>query len=405
MLKSIKNHYELQGFLILSIIAGVSYGILQFVIPLYASSIKITDSKIGLICGLAQIGSLVMNLPAGFLIDRFSAGKMTVIGGVLNVLILLAIPFASTPILLVIFLFLEGAARTIGMIALNSAYINRLGKFGYSRAGWLRAIMSVGMNLMAPLISGYMIGNAAYSAIFFLVGAVTFLPVPVLIIYRKSNRKEISRQEKPVAYSENVKIGSGIKELAKNKEFLRLAIFQSIVIAGITSFPTFILLLVVNKLEYSPGTASLMLTFQGIGFILIMFYGGKLIERINLESLYVLGFSVKLAGLILVGFFKQLGAIWAGTLLFGLGTALLTSMSYNLLAKTNGSKGKVAGFYYLFMGAAGVLAPIYCGVLVGIFGIESAFIGLIPFDIAAVAFFAAGIFKQAKGIKYDDIQV
>lgn len=400
--KDLAVNHELTGFLTLSIIAGISYGILQFIIPLYASSIKISDSEIGFICGLAQIGGLTMNLPAGFLIDRLGAGKMIIIGSLINVLILFAVPLATIPILLIVFLFLEGASRTIGMIALNSAFINRLDSFGYSKSGWLRAVMSIGMNLAGPLISGYMIGRVEYSIIFFVIAFFTFLPVPALVIYRKKIKIKspfkLPRRQPGINRNtiEKPGISKQLKELIHNKRLIKVAVFQSLVIAGITSFPTFILLLVVNKLNYSPSAASLMLTFQGIGFIIMMFCGGKLIQKIELDYLYISGFTVKVAGLVLVGFFKSFVVIWTGTLFFGLGTALLTSMSYTLLAKIDGDKGLVSGFYYLFMGTAGVLAPMYCGLLVSLFGIESAFAGFIPLDLIVLIYFLTNLLSQSK---------
>jgi len=162
----------LAGFLAVSITAGCSAGIMQFVLPLYALNLGI-----GLIRGMGPIGGLLTTLPGGFLIDRFGPRRVYIACGVFDVLFIGLIPTASSRELLMIYLFVGGGVATTRWTALNSSFLERLDNFGLIRAGWMRAAMAVGLSLFGPLIGGQLIKFTGYPVSFGVIALLILLPL------------------------------------------------------------------------------------------------------------------------------------------------------------------------------------------------------------------------------------
>ncbi len=63
-------------FMLINISSGIAVGMMSFIIPIYALSLKATSTEIGLINGFYGVGLLLLVLPAGFLVDCLGSKKM-----------------------------------------------------------------------------------------------------------------------------------------------------------------------------------------------------------------------------------------------------------------------------------------------------------------------------------------
>ena len=374
----------LAGFLAVSITAGCSAGIMQFVLPLYALNLGIGDAGIGLIRGMGPIGGLLTTLPGGFLIDRFGPRRVYIACGVLDVLFICLIPTASSRELLMIYLFVGGGVATTRWTALNSSFLERLDNFGLIRAGWMRAAMAVGLNLIGPLIGGQLVHFTGYPVSFGVLAALIFIPLCFIPGFKTGEpHRELMHQS-----GNDVPILAQFRQLAGNRMLLRTGILQGVAMACNHAFLVFIIILLVKDLHYSPQVASVVISAQGVGAVLIMFWGGDLADRFRMQRVHVACFLMQIVGLLAAGFFSNIWIVGAGAVVLAMGAALLMATSYSQLARLKGMKGKISGFFFLITGTGVALGPVYSGYLASLFGIRAAFTGFLPLAITALTFLA-----------------
>jgi predicted MFS family arabinose efflux permease len=156
----------------------------------------------------------------------------------------------------------------------------------------------------------------------------------------------------------------------------------------------YIILLVVTTLGHSPGEASQLIAAQGVAFVVSMFWGGRLFERHNLPVLYGGSFLLQAIGLLATGTVTGRWELMSGAILFGLGTGMLTTVSFSRLGSMPGQKGKLSGLFFLITGTGVALGPIWGGLLVKLWGIQAAFIGFVP--IVLVAFVCVLLPRRAE---------
>jgi MFS family permease len=374
----------LAGFLAVSITAGCSAGIMQFVLPLYALNLGIGDAGIGLIRGMGPIGGLLTTLPGGFLIDRFGPRRVYIACGLLDVLFIGLIPTASSRELLMIYLFIGGGVATTRWTALNSSFLERLDNFGLIRAGWMRAAMAVGLSLFGPLIGGQLVHYTGYPVSFGVIALLILLPLCFIPGFKTGEPHRHLTHE-----SDNgVPILTQFRQLAGNRTLLRTGILQGVAMACNHAFLVFIIILLVKDLHYSPQVASVIISAQGVGAVLIMFWGGDLADRFRMQRVHVACFLMQVFGLVAAGFFSNIWIVAAGAVVLAMGAALLMATSYSQLARLKGRKGKISGFFFLITGTGVAFGPVYGGYLASLFGGRAAFTGFLPVAVAALLFIA-----------------
>lgn len=374
----------LSAFLAMSITAGTSAGIMQLVLPLYALKLGIGDAGIGLIRGLGPIGGLLTTLPGGFLIDHYGPRKVYISCGLLDALFIILLPTATSQNLLMIYLFIGGGVATIRWTALNSSFLDRLDYFGLVRSGWMRAAMAVGLSFLGPLLGGQLVYYTNYAVSFCVIAGLILLPLWFIPRFRTGEPHRPIQEEQ----RNNLSVLNQFRQLAGNRLLLRTGIMQSIAMSCNHAFLVFIIILLVKELHYSPQIASLVISAQGIGAVLIMFWGGDLADRFRMQRVHVACFIMEIFGLVAAGFFNNIWILSSGAVLLAMGAALLMATSYSQLAKLEGKKGKISGFFFLITGTGVALGPVYSGYLASQFGIRTAFSGFLPLVAAALAFIA-----------------
>jgi MFS family permease len=97
---------------------------------------------------------------------------------------------------------------------------------------------------------------------------------------------------------------------------------------------------------------------------------------------------MQIFGLVAAGFFSNIWIVSCGAVVLAMGAALLMATSYSQLARLEGRKGKISGFFFLITGTGVALGPVFSGYLASLFGIRAAFTGFLPLEIAALSFIA-----------------
>jgi len=356
---------------------------MQLILPLYALKMGIGDAGIGLIRGIGPIGGLLTTLPGGFLIDRYGPRRVYIATGLLDVLFIVLLPTAQSRELLMIYLFVGGGVATTRWTALNSSFLERLDYFGLVRSGWMRAAMAVGLSFLGPLIGGQLVYYTSYPVSFCVIAGLILLPLWFIPRFRTGEPHRVLQHENN---DSNTSILAEFRQLAGNRILLRTGIMQGVAMACNHAFLVFIIILLVKNLHYSPQVASLIISAQGIGAVLVMFWGGDLADRFRMQRVHVVCFLMEIFGLVAAGFFSNIWIIATGAVVLAMGAALLMATSYSQLARLEGKKGKISGFFFLITGTGVALGPVYGGYLASLFGIRAAFTGFLPLVTAALLF-------------------
>jgi MFS family permease len=369
----------LLAFMAVSITGGAAAGIMQLLIPLYAISLSVSQAGVGVIRGLAQFGGLLTSLPGGFLIDRYGARRVYTVACLLDGLTIILIPnFTKVP-WLTAFLFLEGALGTLRWTTINSAFFSRLETFGHARAGWTRASLAVGANFIGPLIGGVLASSFSYHASYLVVGLIVAAPVCAIPLFRGRTAQVVATGQ-----GDTESITDQFRGLITNRPLWRVALLQSTGISSNSAYLIYIVLLAVDSNGLSAATASCLLAAQGIAFVVSMFWGGRLVGRFSFRTLYSLAFGLQISGLLVTGCSSVFMLLIAGGVAFGLGSGMLTTISFSRLGSMAGQKGRLSGLFFLITGTGVALGPLWGGLLVTLWGIRAAFIGFVPVILIAL---------------------
>jgi len=369
----------ISGFMSLSIISGISNGIFQLIVPLYAISLYATDAQVGFSRGVIQLGSLIVALPSGFLIDKFGSRKIYVFSCIFDIFAIIMVSVSTTLKFFLLVLFLEGIAGSIRWTSVNSAFFEKINYIGNDKSGWVRASMAIGLNFIGPLLGGAIIVKNNYASVFYFIGGLLFLTV-FMSIFLKNDQELVNSNYKN---KENTLIQIG--RLFRNKLLIRTALIQSVIISCFISCSVFIVVFLLN-LGYQTNTISVVIASQGVGFILIMFLGGKLYKKISLRSLYIDSVLLVIVGLCIIIFINNIYLIWLGMVLIGIGAGLSTNISYSILGNMKGEKGKISGLFYLFTGTGMAIGPLVGSFMVAVFGIIYGFIVFLPIELFILMF-------------------
>lgn len=360
-------------FMSLAVCGGISVGVSQIAVNLYAIYLGASSSQIGLIGGLPGMSVVLTVLPMGFLIDRFGARRLFIIGCLFGALIYLFLPLADSPRHLLIFVTLLGFFMSFRFVSMSSVFLDYLREIGNDKAGWYRGSHSIGMVFLGPILGSYLVKHINYNWTFYSISLFLIVTVIIARIVLSDKQKDNTM----TAFSFNSTF-SHLKSLLKNKDLVEASLAESLAIMAFSSFNTFMVAIALRTFHFSKETAALFLSTQGAVFILSVFLLDALLKRIGQKRFYLFSISVVILGLILLGAAKTPVYLWIGTVFLGIGLGMLNIINVSRLANIDAKKGKIAGFFSLFTMAGGILGPILGGFIGSIFGLQTIFLVLIP---------------------------
>lgn len=348
-------------------------GISQIAITLYAVKLGASTSQIGLIQGVQSVGILLTVLPMGLLVDYLGAKRLFIFGCSVGALIYLFLPLANTAHLLLICTLVLGLFMSFRFVSLSSVFLDYLQSIGNQKAGWFRASHSIGLTFLGPLLGGFLVKHAGYYWTFIAVSMVLVITVITAAFVLTGRKKD----NDITVFSFNY-IFSDIKSMLKNKEVVESSIAEGLAIATFSCFTTFIVVIALRIFHLPQEIAAIFISAEGLVFIVSLFSLGALLEKIGQKNFYLLGISMVLLSLFLLGIAKNPILLWPGSLFLGAGLGMLNLINVTRIGNTNTKKGKVAGIFALFTVTGMMLGPILGGFIGRVFGLQAIFLILIP---------------------------
>jgi MFS family permease len=375
------NKYGLlMGFVIVNGLTGVCAGIISLAVPLFAANIGASTREIGLINGIVGVGSLLMVLPSGILVDVFGAKKLYVVGSAGSIVTTLLLANASSTVILLLAMLLQGLSNALRFTALNTAFLNKLSVIGLEKSGWYRGSLSIGLTFIGPLVGGEIISMFAYEVVFRLTALLILVPVVplMLLLFLEPN----GTKGKFLKFKAANQLGE-FKELLKDKILRQTVILEGISTACFSSFATFIVLYAVNTLHMGIQYASWLFLTEGIAYTSMVFLGGRLLYKYNRKQLYLISFTGMMLGLSVIAFCQITRILMFGTALFGMGIGLLNIVTYSNLGTICGKKGKISSVLSVCTGLGMSVGPMYGGYVGSAFSYSAIFGGYIPILLVA----------------------
>lgn len=375
MFEASPRHGRLPVFLLLSLTTGLGVGVMSITIPFYALSLSATPADVGLIRAASGIGSLLVVIPAGFVVDRIGARWAYHLGSLADILCVLSFRLVSNPGQLAALGFIDSGFRSLGFNAVTAIFYNALPRFGAKRVGWHKGALSIGLSFLGPVLAGTLLGTGSFGLVFGTVIALMVL----------ANLLMMAIDTPPPRPSHEGRLTAGaaraLSELwvLGRRPYVALCLAtETLVTATFTAFSTFIIVLAVQDLHLNSATASLLSGSEGATFIIAVFAAGGLVQRLSPHGALLTGACVVGGSLIGFAATSYLAALFGCALTLGFGLGLLNLVTTTCAGTLVGGKGRAVSLFMASASLGGASGPATAGILAGWFGIQAAFLVFVP---------------------------
>ncbi|MEI6757564.1 MAG: MFS transporter [Chlorobium sp.] len=362
----------LPRFLLVSVLSGVSVGMAGVILILYALGIGANSSQIGLLRGLESIGALLTVLPMGFLVDHFGAKKIFTAGCTAGVIIYSALPNAASIFYLTAAVGVLGLFMSFRFVCMNSIFLNALAVIGSEKSGWHRAATSFGMSFLGPLLAGYVVGEHGYRIAFYSISAILAISGVAAFLFFE-NHEHKSREQADVH--------PPLRKLFRNRKFLNACLGECAGSVAMATFNTFTVVLALKLLNFSHSSAIMVISLNGIVFILSLFIAGKYYPHCGETIGYRVSMALVIVALLLIGVVEHPAALWAASVILAAGIALQTVINLAIVSSEESAKGRVAGVFGFFPVAGMAAGPLIGGFISDNLGVRASFLAIIPLFI------------------------
>ena len=390
MKKTAVNHKLLIQFMLLSVISGMSAGMSQIVLTLYAVSQGATSSQIGLIVGMHGFGLLFTVLPVGFIVDHIGPRKVFIFGASSTALIYLLFPLARTFPLLCVFAGLVGFFTAFRFVPLSSVVIEFVRSTGSDKAGLLRGSNSLGVVLFGPMLGACLsryIGSV--HAFHVLVFIALLLVAGALVTLPDSKRSE------SFSFSNRL---SEAKKLFANRSILEASLAESLGGATLACFNAFAVVIAIRVLHIPVQFASILVSLQGLTFIATLFTLSRLLDGLGHRSSSLISIGIIMTALLLLSCVQQPAFLFAGSICLGVGLGIFNLVNITRIAHANVAKGGSAGIFALFSVSGSIIGPVIGGFTGEHFGTSNVFFTFVPLYLAlALMLYISTAVQQSAG--------
>lgn len=345
-------------------------GILLVTIPVYASSLGIAYTAISLITAAAAIGTLVTDVPAGAVLQRFGLRRSMLVGSTMVVAGTLGLAFPIPVEAMVALRVMAGVgtalwglsrhafiAQSIPIAERGRAIamfggINRVGTFGGPILGGL---VATGAGLRFSFVAAGLLGLIA------LVAAIRFIPDEGSHLNRKKgdarNRWRI--------------VGQTLKEHRSDLAAAGIAqLFAQMIRQG---RQLLVPLIGAQQVGLNAAEVGAVITISAIVDMAMFFPAGFVMDRYGRKFASVPSFAIMALGILLVPFATSFWTLAAAGIVIGLGNGLGSGSMMTLGADLSppGATGEFLGVWRLIGDFGAVLGPLVVGIVADQLGLRN----------------------------------
>jgi len=360
------------------------------VVPLYARSLGITTSHIGIINSTFFLTAGVLSLPLGFVSDRVGRKKMAGLGLLLLAIASILLCFGKTFIQLIgVYLLLGSGIAAFGPTMMSFvAAISPSTHLGRSY-GWYTLALFCGTSL-GPAVGGIITQKYGFLCVFIISGLFLFLNLILFVFLFPPDRKprHTDLEKKPAP--------TGVRKLFRNRTMLACWLAALGGCFGMGMFMTFIPLHALNQ-GLNAAQIGIVFFFQGAANALSRIPFGYLSDRVahrsNLVMIGLVGFALSVSGF---GISANLSHFTMFATLLGFSMGLAFTSVGALIAESvrPESRGLAMGGYNTCIYLGMMLSSGVMGSVIQMVGFTDSFFICAGIILALIPIFAVTICKN-----------
>jgi hypothetical protein len=355
----------LAPFLAVLMLGGLSSGLARVVTSLQAVALGAGPLELGLLAASQSLALVLMSVPSGALVRRHGSRRIFVAGSLAGGLACAAVPTLGARA------FLHVATATVGLcmpmrfVATNVVALRNLEAQGGARAGWYRGCHLLSMFLVGPAVAVPTAALLGLAGAWYVVAAsfvVAAVCAPLALGGEGRAREATAR----------------VTTARRDPEAWPLVANEFASQGAFTAFSFFIVPIAIGRYGATPAAAAGLLTAQATSFVLALFGIGGAASRWPRGRFVLVAYGTATAALLALGGGRSVGALWAGSLLLGVGLGLLQTDNLVRASRVGARAGPdaAAGLQSL-SGSTGGLASGIVGGLVGArVGVQGLFVVL-----------------------------
>lgn len=344
------------------------HGITFPFIPLLAAKMGAGPTAIGFIVGAFSLIAVFLSIPLGGLVDRFGVKRLLLFGVICNIANAVILLQTDTVSKLIVAQLIAGIALLLHVVA-SQAFISRLPDAPRREKGfgWLSFSAAAGQGV-GPILGGILVDRFSYPVAFWVVLALS--SAGLILLGLKDTRESIPTRSSYNPIQDARQAGA----LALDPKVLMILIFAFAIVFAVNLRASFlpVLLRAEGLTEFTVGLLISIFSVMSTSIRLIF---GRLLDIFDRKKILV--FSM-LAIILAVGLIPSMVSVAGFAILisiFGLGFGMTQPLSMVMIADlTNPNQSGLAmGLRFTAIMLAGLLSPVFLGLIIETVGLSSAF--------------------------------
>jgi MFS family permease len=325
-------------------------------------------TAIGFIVGAFSLIAVFLSIPLGGLVDRFGVKRLLLLGVVCNIVNAAILLQTETVAMLIVAQLIAGIAFLLHVVA-SQAFISRLPDASRRERGfgWLSFGAAAGQGV-GPIVGGILVDRFDYPAAFWVV---LVLSSAGLILLGLKNSREAAPTRSFYNPAQDARQAGA---LAIDPKVMMILVFTFAIIFAANLRASFlpVLLRAEGLAEFTVGILISVFAIMSTSIRLIF---GKLLAVFDRKKILAVSMLAIIAAVALI---PSMGSVAGFTILisvFGLGFGVTQPLSMVMIADlTNPDQSGLAmGLRFTAIMVAGLLSPIFLGLIIETFGLAPAF--------------------------------
>jgi multidrug resistance protein len=367
-------------------VAMLSLGIVEPILPLYAKSMKATGIELGIIFSGFALSRGIFAPIVGQFSDEEGRKKLIIVGLILFIILSICFVFASDPLTLTLIRIVQGFSSVL-VTPVAQAYIGDITPMGKEGKYMNLFFMSFfGGQALGPYMGGYLSDQFNMKFPFYSMAVLSFLAL-ILIIFFVPESNAVKKQKR-----EGVSVFKSLIPVYKDEPMRGVMVYMFSRGFYRWGFNTFFPILAVKAAGISIANVGLILSAYMLSGAVIQYPSGLAVDKYpSKKSMFVfVGGIVSAIAMCIIGYFNSLLMFIILTTVMGLFSSVSRASAVAIRTERGRlfGMGVTTGAFTTSISFGQVLGPIVFGIIADLFNIPIAFviggvIGLIGTAIAA----------------------
>lgn len=366
-------------FVGMNLLSGLSMGLANITLPLFALSLGATPGLIGVLAICQSIGVLLLGLPAGLMVDRYGPRRLLIAGSAGAGGIYLLLSQASGLLSVALLVSLISCLMPLRSVALSALFMQKISQIGIGKAGWFRGCYMGGQVLLAPLAAAALIDHLGYAHSYLVIGG-SFLLLLTLLGPVTRGYRHPARRATPLNLHA---LRQQLSMLRSDSALRRNCSWELALQATQQFFTFFIAIIALHRFHAELAAATSLITFNGLCYVAALLFAGGLAQRWGEAMLRRTGCALATGALLALGWADSIEVARIAAALLGAGLGMVQVISLSGLARCGArlGTGKVSGVTIFLFPLGGLLGSALGGIVGSYLEVQRVFLLLAPLFI------------------------